>query len=211
LWSNGGSVLKGDTCMLEQPEALEALEFYVKLSDISYLESQRRLDDKFLAGELGFIISGDWVMRMMRDNPPKFQVGACLIPGPGKEGSRSASFLGGEFLTINAKSDKKEEALKFIEFLVSEGPDYEFNRAAGSVTPSNKKAAAEILKEANPLAMVFLQQLNYARPSPVNPKWVQIQTALEEAVQKAIYHKGKPAQILKMACDEIDQIINEEE
>lgn len=211
LWSNGGSVLKGDTCMLDKPEAVEALDYYVKLSDIGYLESQRRLDDKFLTGELGFVISGDWMMRMMRDNPPKFQVGACLIPGPGKPGTHSASFLGGEFLTINAKSDKKDEALKFVEFLVSEDPDYKFNRAAGSVTPSNKKAAAEILKEANPLAMVFLQQLNYARPSPVNPKWVQIQTALEDAVQKAIYHKGKPAQILQMACDEVDQIINEEE
>lgn len=210
LWANNGKVLEGDSCMLESPEAVEALKFYTALSDIGFLESQRRLDDKFMAGELGFIISGDWLLRMMRGNPPDFQVGACVIPGPKKDGARSASFLGGEFLTVNARSNKKEEALEFIRFLVSKGPNLRFNQAAGFVTPSNKQAAAEILRQANPLAMTFLQQLNYARPSPVHPKWVQIQFVIEDAVQKAIYHKGTPEEILKTACDEIAKIINEE-
>ena len=211
LWANNGKVLEGDDCMLESPEAVEALKYYVALSDIGFLESQRQLDDKFMAGELGFIISGDWLLRMMRGNPPNFQVGACLIPAPKKDNARSASFLGGEFLTVNARSDKKKEAMKFIQFLVSKEPNLEFNLAAGSVTPANKQAAAEILRGgANPLAMVFLQQLNYARPSPVHPQWVQIQGVIEEAVQKAIYHKGQPAEILKEACDQITKIINEE-
>ncbi len=211
LWSNHGVVLsKEDECMLTDIAAKEALDFYVRLSDIGYLESQRNLDDKFLAGELGFVISGDWMLRKMKATPPQFQVGACLIPGPKKDGARSASFLGGEFLTVNAESENKELALKFIKFLVSKEANLKFNRAAGSVTPSNKQASQEILNKANPLAMVFLQQLNYARPSPVHPKWVEIQFVIEDAVQKAIYHKADNAVILVEACTEIERILNEE-
>ena len=209
LWSNHGMVLNADEqCALTSPEALYALQFYIKLSDIGYMESQRNLDDKFLAGELGFIISGDWLLRMMKANPPDFEVGACLIPPP-NSGSQTASFLGGEFLTVNKDSKKKAEAVKFIQYLVSKTPDLKFNRAAGSITPSNIEASREILKNAGPLAMVFLQQINYSHPSPVHPKWVQIQFVLEDAVQKAIYHKGEVDDILKDACNQIEQILNE--
>jgi multiple sugar transport system substrate-binding protein len=209
LWSNGGEVLsENGKCMLKSGRALRALTYYTVLSDIGYMESQRNLDDKFMAGELGFIISGDWMLRKMKSSPPKFQVGACLIPGP-KSSPESVSFLGGEFLTINANSEHKAEALKFIKFLVSKEPDLRFNRAAGSITPSNIMASREIMRDANPLAMTFLQQINYARPSPVHPKWVVMQDVIEDAVQKAIYHKGDVEEILREACDQIDRILNE--
>jgi multiple sugar transport system substrate-binding protein len=209
LWSNDGSVISDDdSCLFDSRQAVEALDFYTRLTDIGYLESQRNLDDKFLAGELGFIISGDWILRRIRVQPPDFPVGAALIPGP-DGGRRSASFLGGEFLTVNSKSKHKTEALKLIRFLVSRDADLRFNRAAGSVTPSNKQSAGEIIRDVHPLAMVFLDQLNYAVPSPVHPQWVLIQDIVEDAVQKAIYHKAEIEDILRSACGEITRILNE--
>jgi multiple sugar transport system substrate-binding protein len=210
LWSNGGAVLSpDDICVLTSGKCVAALDFYTKLTDIGYLESQRNLDDKFLAGELGFIISGDWVLRKMKASSPKFEVGACLIPGPNRKGATSASFLGGEFLTINAASDKKEDALKFIRFLVSNEPDLRFNQAAGSVTPSNRLASEEMAAQAGELAKVFLEQLQYARPSPIHPKWVVMQDIIEDAVQQAIYHKGDIAKIMTDACEKINYMLHE--
>jgi len=210
LWSNGGEILSpDDICVLNSFKAVSALDFYTRLSDIGYLESQRNLDDKFLAGELGFIISGDWILRKMKNPPPKFEVGACLIPGPNKKGATSSSFLGGEFLTINARTDKKESALEFIKFLVSENANFRFNMAAGSVTPSSILASEKMAAEAGRLARVFLEQLHYARPSPVHPKWVEMQFVIEDAVQKAIYHKGDIIKILNDACEKINRILHE--
>jgi len=187
---------------------LQALDYYVRLSDLGFLESQRNLDDKFLAGELGFVISGDWMLRMMKASPPRFQVGACVIPGPNIPDSRPSSFLGGEFLAINASSRNQQKAAHFIRFLTSRAPNLRFNTAAGSVTPSNLEAAREILNDANPLTMVFLQQIKFARPSPVHPRWVEMQDIIEDAVQKAIYHKGELSAILDQACRQIEQITN---
>lgn len=209
LWSNNGDVISDDdSCLFDSRQAVEALHFYTRLTDIGYLESQRNLDDKFLAGELGFIISGDWILRRIRVRPPGFPVGAALIPGP-DDGKRSASFLGGEFLTINTRSNQKQNAVKLIRFLVSKDANLRFNRSAGSVTPSNKQAASEIIRDVHPLAMVFLDQLNYAVPSPVHPQWVLIQDIVEDAVQKAIYHKAEIKVILNSACEEITRVLNE--
>jgi len=212
LWSNGGEVLSpDDICVLSSNKCINALRFYTKLTDIGYLESQRNLDDKFLAGELGFIISGDWVLRKMKASPPKFEVGACLIPGPNRKGATSASFLGGEFLTVNAASDKKEDALKFIRFLVSKEPDLRFNMAAGSVTPSNVLASEEMAAQVGALAKVFLEQIEYARPSPIHPKWVVMQDIIDEAVQQAISHKGDIAKMMTDACVKINYMLHEYE
>ncbi len=208
LWSNGGKVFSdnGAVCLLDQNEAVNALEFYVSLSDAGYMESQRGLDDKFLAGELGFIISGDWLLKRIAKQPPSFNVGTALIPTPG-EGTESVSFAGGEYLAVNAESKWKDEALQFISYLVSEGPDYDFCRAVGSPTPANRDASRRILSESDSLSETFLHQIRTARTPPVHQQWVYIEEILEKAIEKAIYHKTDPRSAMEKASFEINKLL----
>lgn len=208
LWSNGGAILSedGTVSLLDQPEAIAALEYYVSLSDAGYMESQRGLDDKFLAGELGFIISGDWLLRRIAKQPPQFDVGTALIPTPDTS-DVSVSFAGGEYLTLNSQSKQKREALEFISYLVAEDADYDFCSAVGSPTPANRGAASRILSEADSLSETFLRQIETARTPPVHPEWVHIEEILEKAVEKAIYHKCTPASALGTAKSEMEKLL----
>lgn len=208
LWSNGGAIISedGSRSLLTQNNAVEALEYYVQLSDAGFMESQRALDDKFLAGELGFIISGDWLLRKIEKQPTSFHVGTALIPVPDK-GSESISFAGGEYLAISNRSANQEEALDFVTYLVSEVADYEFCTAIGTPTPANKSAARRILQQADSLSSTFLHQIETARTPPISPDWVYIEEILEKAVEKAIYHKSDAGAALEEAAAEIDKLL----
>lgn len=208
MWSNGGEVLSddGSACLLNQDESINALEFYVSLSDDGYMESQRGLDDKFLAGELGFIISGDWLLNRIAKQPPTFNVGTAQIPTP-DESVEPVSFAGGEYLAVNAETEFRRQAIEFISYLVSEKPDYEFCRAVGSPTPANVEASRRILAESDSLSETFLRQIRTARTPPVHEQWVYIEEILEKAVEKAIYHKTDPRSALEEASGEISKLI----
>jgi len=208
LWSNGGEILSHDgyeSLLGEQP-AIEALEYYVSLSDVGYMDTQRALDDKFLAGELGFIISGDWLLRRMDKQRPPFDVGGWVIPVP-DSGDVSVSFAGGEYLAVNSASDYQMEALQFAAYMTSEMPSYEFSKAVGSPTPANVKASNKMLQEANALRWIFLQQIMTARTSPLHPEWVYIEEIIERAVEEAIYHKSDASTALTKASNEINKLL----
>jgi len=208
LWSNGGRILSddGSVSLIDQQQAVTALEYYVSLSDAGYMETQRGLEDKFLAGDLGFIISGDWLLRRIGDQPPLFRVGTALIPVPDSS-DVSVSFAGGEYLALNSQSERKREALEFISYLVSEDADYRFCSAVGSPTPANRDAASRILSEADSLAETFLRQIETARTPPVHPEWVYIEEIVEKAVEEAIYHKTDPAPALSKASLDINKLL----
>jgi multiple sugar transport system substrate-binding protein len=210
LWSNGGAIISedGSRSMLSQDNAVEALEYYVRLSDAGFMESQRALDDKFLAGELGFIISGDWLLKRIEKQPLPFNVGTALIPAPDTN-SESISFAGGEYLAISSKSADQKEALDFVTYLVSESADYDFCTAIGTPTPANKSAASRILQQADSLSRTFLHQIETARTPPISPDWVYIEEILEKAVEKAIYHKSDAKAALEEAATEIDKLLTE--
>ncbi|MFH1891664.1 MAG: extracellular solute-binding protein [Candidatus Zixiibacteriota bacterium] len=208
LWSNGGEILSDNGCesLLDEQPAIEALEYYVSLSDVGYLDTQRALDDKFLAGELGFIISGDWLLKRIDKQPPPFDVGGWVIPVP-DSGDVSVSFAGGEYLAVNSASDYQSEALKLATYLTSEIPDYEFCKAVGSPTPANIMASVKMMQDPNLLRWIFLQQIMTARSSPLHPEWVYIEEIIERAVEEAIYHKSDASTALTKASNEIKKLL----
>jgi ABC-type glycerol-3-phosphate transport system substrate-binding protein len=208
LWSNGGAILSdgATVSLLDQAQAVDALEYYVSLSDAGYMESQRGLDDKFLAGEIGFIISGDWLLKRIAGRPPPFNIGTALVPAPDSS-KESASFAGGEYLAISRESEHKNEALDFISYLVSEGPNYDFCSAVGSPTPANVEASRRLLAEADSLSQAFVIQIRTARMPPVHPQWVYIEEILEKAVETAIYHRTDPGSAMERASLEINKLL----
>ncbi len=208
LWNNGADILSADgsKSILDQNQAVKALEYYVALSDAGYMESQRGLDDKFLAGELGFIISGDWLLRRISKQPLPFSVSTAQIPTP-DSGDESISFAGGEYLAINSDSRLKHEALEFVSYLASAGPGYDFCMAVGSPTPANIAASERILSGADSLSETFLLQIRTARTPPVHAQWVYIEEILEKAIEKALYHKADPQSALESASLEIDKLL----
>jgi len=208
LWSNGGEVLSGDgqECLLGSPEALEALEYYITLCKTGLTDTQRRLEDAFLEGKIAFLISGDWLLKRLENEKCDFKYVTQLIPPP-KDGMSSASFAGGEYLALNARSQHKDIAFELIQHICSAKNQLRFCLANRTPTPSSKEASADPAFVAQPHFDTFIRQLSSSRTTPAHPKWVYIEGKLEKAVEEALYGTKSPEQALKDAKAAIKEIL----
>lgn len=208
LWSNGGSILSDDGtgCRLDSPEALEALEYYLKLCQTGMTDTQRRLEDAFLEGKIGFVISGDWLLKRIDREKPGFNFSTHLIPVP-RQGEPSISFAGGEYLAVNARSPHREMAAALIRHICSSENQILFCLKNRTANPSSITAASDSAFLAQPHFDTFVRQLETSRMPPAHPKWVYIEGKLEQAIEEALYNAKTPRQALIDAKNEIDELL----
>jgi len=209
LWSNGGEVLSddGESSLLCSPEALEALEFYLKLVEVGKLDTQRNLDEAFMRGEIGFIFSGGWLLREIPKAAPNLDFGVTSVPSP--EGrTPGVSFAGGEYLVISEKSPHKEEALKLIRFLIKPDNALLLCQSIGSGFPAAIVSEQKLYHHDDPHLKIFYEQLKNSLSSPVHPKWVYIEETIEKMIEQAMYGKKAPGAALQHAHKEIEEIIS---
>lgn len=207
FWSHGAAIYSDDGryCVISSDFAVEALSYYKELHDsCGYVSDQRGIEDAFLDGKIGFIISGDWLLKRIEQEKRKINITTSLFPGrrfPGK------SFLGGEILSINSASTKKDAALKFIKFLTSPENQIKFCKANRSATPSSKQAHKDTYFMSNPHFLTFTKQLALSEHPPVDPDWVQIEAIIEKAVEESLFGKSDLiAEPLRTARHKIEEL-----
>lgn len=199
LWSNKGRFFSedGKFCVISSTFAVNALIFYKKLHDsYGFVGSQREIDDAFLDGKIGAIMSGDWLLKRIALERRKINFSTAPMPGPNFLGR---SFMGGEFLAINAASSHKKLAAEFMSFVTSPENQLRFCKANLSTNPSSKTAQRDDYFKKNEQAMTFIRQLRSSDHPPVIPQWVIIEKEIEAAVEDALFGSGKPASALRRA------------
>ena len=198
LWSNGGRILDedGKESQLSSPEAIEALEYYLGLCDCGIIESQRRLEEYFRDGKIGFVISGGWLLRRLRATPPEFNYElATFFTSRGDTGK---SFFGGEFIAVHSGSDKVDLAKKFAEFLTTKTNAQRLCDAAGFGFPPYPDPDIT-----DPEKAVQASQLAHSMAAPPTPLWNDIEMDIEDAIEAAMYDHGTPEEILNKASKTI--------
>lgn len=194
LWSNSGRVLSddGSSSELDSESAIEALDYYLGLCDCGVIESQRRLEEYFVEGKIGFVISGGWLLRRLRKTPPDFDYRLVQFFGP--KGEAGTSFFGGEYLAVNAKSDHLGISKRFAEFLTSKENSQRLCDAAGFGFPPYPD-----IQIADPERISQVQQLSDSKAAPPSPIWVDIEQDIEDAIEAAMYGHGTAADVLGKA------------
>ncbi|MEW6051006.1 MAG: extracellular solute-binding protein [Candidatus Zixiibacteriota bacterium] len=205
FWSNGAQFFTDDNrySIISSMKAIDALKFYKKLHDSAgFVGDQRSIEDAFLDGKIGFIISGDWLLKRIEVEKRKIDFKSGPIPGPKYPGK---SFLGGEFLSINQASKNHDAALKFIAFVTSPENQLRFCKANRSANPSSLLAQQDPYFTGNPHLQAFIKQIKSAEHPPVDPHWVVIEDELEKAIEDALFGSRLPAQALRNAQTRITQ------
>ncbi len=205
FWSNDAQLFSDDNryCLLASNYAVDALKFYKELHDsCGYVNNQRGIEDAFLDGKVGFIISGDWLLKRIENENRQFNLLSSFIPGPNFPGK---SFLGGEFLAINSASENSEAAVKFVEFITSPENQIKFCKANRSANPSSFKAQEDDYFKNNEHIQTFIKQIRMTNHPPVDPDWVVIESLIEEAVENALFGDGLIAQSLFEARKKIEE------
>jgi len=214
FWSAGGRIFSEDDrfCVISSQQAIEALKFYKSLHECcGYVADQRGIEDAFLEGKVGFVISGDWLLKRIELEERRINLGTVVMPGPGPDFSTSQvydpnlqvtaypgkSFMGGEFLAVNADSKNQLGAVKLIDFITSPENQLRFCKANRSANPSSREAQLDSYFQSNPHLQNFVMQLNLSAHPPVDPNWVYMETEIEAAVERVLFENAPPGETLR--------------
>lgn len=208
FWSAGGEVFSKDltATQFNSDVGRKSLEYYLRLSANGLVETQARIEDYFAAGKIGFVISGEWLVKKLNRLERSFDYFVTTMPSPGGKKS-GVSFAGGEYLVVNSASKNPEMAMELIRFLVQPQNDMMFARATGSFTPVNVASTMTYDAELAPIAEVFQQQLRNSRSTPAHPAWVSLEEALERGIEQALYKKKSPEDALQMIDNDCAAIL----
>ncbi|UCG61837.1 MAG: sugar ABC transporter substrate-binding protein [Candidatus Zixiibacteriota bacterium] len=206
FWSHGAKLFSddGSMCLLASDSSIKALKVYKELHDsCGFVADQRGIEDAFLEGKIGFIISGDWLLKRIELENRKINLLSSFIPGTKLLGK---SFQGGEFLAVNTASKHPREAMRFIQFITSPENQVKFCVANRSANPSSLEAQKDDYFSSSIHLQTFIRQIKFANHPPVDPDWVYIEQAIEEAVENALFRSGLVAHSLYEARKKIEKI-----
>jgi len=208
FWSYGASFYSenDDYCVISSMKAINALKLYQVLNDsCGYVETQRRIEDAFLDGKIGVILSGDWLIKRIKTERPNFHYVTGVFPGLKVNGQ---SFLGGEYLCVNAQSSSVEKAaaVKLAKFFLSPQSQVEFCKGNFSTGPASLEAAKDSFFTSDLNILTFVKQLRLSKAPPFEPTWARMQEEFERAVERTLFEGVAPAQALYDARNAIQKI-----
>ena len=116
-------------------------------------------------------ISGPWMTKSIQDTVADVDGKWAVATLPKKENNDSS--MGGSNLTVFEYSDKKEDAVKFLEFMSRSDNQIEWMKLTNAL-PTNLEAWENTDLKNDPIYSVFKEQLNNSKPMPLIPEFEEI-------------------------------------
>lgn len=219
LWQNGGDLLSpdGQEVLFNSAEGKEAAEFYVGLAEYSPPDffNSNSYDGRvaFATGQVGMYVAGAWFAGVLQSEFPDITGTWTAAALPTR--TRCATTIAGDILVLPAGGQNHDAAWKWAEFLSA--PQNLLLWATGTpeapstLLPTRKSLLEDpALFERNPILEGFAQQMecgvtNFAP----NPRFGEIEAALNDALGRAIYGEIDASTALDEAALEAEEIIAE--
>jgi multiple sugar transport system substrate-binding protein len=211
-WGNGGEIRTpdGQRAAFDSPANAAALAFYVQLAKQSLIEKQDVIDRAFMDSQVGMMISGAWNLRVFAEQAPGLEFDVALIPRPAPKRGRHASFAGGEYLVVFARSQAVDAATRLARYLIGRDAAVALCRAARSVQPAAMGAEDDPYYRSQPKDRLFVEQLATAVAPPPHPRWGEMEEALDHEIEGALYGRKTPAAAVRDAGSAIDALLAED-
>lgn len=204
----GGKLLDetGKKILINEEPGVKALEFWVKLNEISPPGTVGKNEEDaltlFTSGQTAMAMYGEWGQDTIATRAPDMNYGVANLPKP--EGGESVGTFGGFNLAINARSQNKDLAWEFIKYSTS----YENQKSITMLTPAHKQAAKEYLEQKRKYSDVIYQQLTTATYRPNVPNYPEIANLQLQATQKAMTGVMSAKEALDEAAQKINELLN---
>jgi len=191
LQAAGGQFLSDDgtQAAFNSPAGKAALEFEKSLIDAKSADPAINVLRAFPSEKVAMTINaGWWIGSLKTAMKDKYEnVGVAPVPGPdvGDRGSLAYGF----FMGVNNKSQHKDEAWQFLEWMNAEqGPDGatrmgSFQYSVGTIPgrPADSEALAD--DNTDPNYQPFIDALEYAMPEPNGRNGQKIKTTLQKSIE----------------------------
>ncbi len=204
----GGSFIKDGKPVFQTGGGLDALNYMVESykSGLTNPNSKEFLEEDvrrvFQNGEAAFALNWTY-MYNMANNPKDSKVAGKVgvVPAPGVEGKSTVSAVNGSMgLGITSTSKQPNEAWKYITFMTSQATQNQYAKlslpiwASSYDDPAVSKGQEELIAAAKAgLAAMY--------PRPTTPKYQELSTALQQAVQESLLGQEAPEAALKTAAE----------
>lgn len=204
----GGSFIKDGKPVFQTGGGLDALNYMVESykSGLTNPNSKEFLEEDvrrvFQNGEAAFALNWTY-MYNMANNPKDSKVAGKVgvVPAPGVEGKSTVSAVNGSMgLGITSTSKQPDEAWKYIAFMTSQATQNQYAKLSLPIwtsaydDPAVSKGQEELIAAAKTgLAAMY--------PRPTTPKYQELSTALQQAVQESLLGQEAPEAALKTAAE----------
>lgn len=186
---------------------VRALEFVTGLVNEGYSSpevinwTQNDVEKQFAAGNCAMMFNGCWHISNMAKDAPDLKYSVFYLP----KDKDYASCMGGENIGITTKCKDVDAAWEFVSWWLSSDISVGFNTQVGTISPHSNISAAEQYPD-DPVMQKFTDQLAYAVPRGPSPKWGEISTAVQDALQASLSGTKTPAAAAAEAASKIEQI-----
>lgn len=204
----GGSFIKDGKPVFQTGGGLDALNYMVESysSGLTNPNSKEFLEEDvrrvFQNGEAAFALNWTYMYNMANDPKDSKVAGKVgVVPAPGVDGKSTVSAVNGSMgLGITSTSKHPDEAWKYITFMTSQPTQNQYAKlslpiwASSYDDPAVSKGQEELIAAAKiGLAAMY--------PRPTTPKYQELSTALQQAVQESLLGQAKPEDALKTAAE----------
>ncbi|WP_406278699.1 sugar ABC transporter substrate-binding protein [Streptomyces sp. NBC_00191] len=209
LYSAGGEIVTQDgKAVVNSPEAVKALENYGSYFDKGLSEKSVRpgydVTKDFNSGKVAMFFGGPWMMGLLNENYPDIKGKWAVANVPTDQSS--VSMAGGSSLAISTDSEHKAAAKEFVKYLTdAEGQADWFERTRD--LPANIAAWKSGELATDPDMTVWKTQMETAKVSPVQPKWTEITSKVDAAIESVTQGKSSAKEALDKAQGEIESLV----
>lgn len=204
----GGSFLKDGKPVFQTGGGLDALNYMVDSykSGLTNPNSKEFLEEDvrrvFQNGEAAFALNWTYMYNMANDPKDSKVAGKVgVVPAPGVEGKSTVSAVNGSMgLGITSTSKHPDEAWKYITFMTSQATQNQYAKLSLPIWSSSYDDPA-VSKNQEELIAAAKVSLAAMYPRPTTPKYQELSTGLQQAIQEALLGQAAPEDALKTAVE----------
>ena len=182
--------------------------FYLKLSRFGILETKREIENQFIDGQIAYCLSDLSLLQKILEKNLINDIGVELIPQNGK--NPGISYSDAVMLGVNSNSEKKDLSLKFIKELAEWKTKNIFTKDLLKFgVPVRKNYSINFVNNKSyysnqiNISFVINKQINNSSLAPKHFRWYDIESIIENEIEKAIYSEKSVEGSLKEAQEEI--------
>ncbi|MBY5676185.1 extracellular solute-binding protein [Rhizobium leguminosarum] len=204
----GGDFLKDGKPAFQTGGGLDALKYMVSSysSGLTNPNSKEFLEEDvrkvFENGDAAFALNWTY-MYNMANNPKDSKVAGKVgvVPAPGIAGKSEVSAVNGSMgLGITSASQHPDEAWKYITFMTSQATQNAYAKLSLPIWASSYEDP-DVTMGQEELISAAKVGLAAMYPRPTTPKYQELSTALQQAIQEALLGQSSPEDALKSAAD----------
>jgi multiple sugar transport system substrate-binding protein len=221
VMQNGGSILDDmrnpSKCTLADPKAVDGVKFFAGLMNDNLAMRSAALSQAggdaavFQSGQAAMILQNS--SRVSAFNEAKLNYD--VAPAPLPKGGQRANGAGGAAWVMSAKSDNKDAAWTFLEWLQSKDGGEQLYTQSGEIFPALQSVAKDTFqKQTTPPAnkQAFLTEGEASKVGAFGyfPDWDDLSgTIIEPGMEKIWAGEQKPEEALPAICQQVDQFLKD--